>query len=107
MTGFIAGYPYCGNIDERIRFKRRDNPRVKCRKGTIQIVDQQIGIITMEAPSGWHLVGWTPMEIFNPNRLPPGLITAGNYVKYEPISLKEAEEWTEEHQKEWDHEWNM
>lgn len=107
MIGFIAGYPYCGNIDERLRFKRRDNPRVKCKKGTIQIVDKQIGIITMEAPSGWHLIGWTPMEIFNPNHLPPGLLGAGNYVKYVPISLQEAEAWSEGHQKEWDREWNM
>ncbi|MHA6251927.1 5-oxoprolinase subunit PxpB [Oceanobacillus sp. CAU 1775] len=106
MIGFIAGFPYAGNIDERLRLKRRKDPRAKVKKGTVMIVDKQIGIITMESPTGWHQVGWTPMEMFNPYREHPSLLQAGNYVKYVPISIEEAESWTEERQKEWDKEWN-
>lgn len=107
MIGFIAGYPYCGNIDEKLRFKRRANPRMSVKKGTVQIADKQVGICTMDAPSGWHLAGWTPMEVFNPHHLPPGLLNAGDYVKLEPVSTEFVQSWDEEKEKEWNREWNM
>lgn len=106
MIGFIAGYAYCGDIDPRLSFPRRANPRQKVRKGTIQIVNQQTGIFTMTAPSGWHLVGWTPMEMFNPYANPPSLLAAGNYLRYVPIQPEEAESWNERRQREWDEQWN-
>lgn len=106
MIGFIAGYPYCGDIDERLALPRRSNPRIKVKKGTIQIVNQQTGIFTITAPSGWHLVGWTPMEMFNPNVDPPSMFRGGDYVQYIPIDAGEAENWNEQRQREWDQKWN-
>jgi inhibitor of KinA len=106
MIGFIAGYPYCGDIDQRLALPRRSNPRLKVEKGTIQIVNNLTGIFTMTAPSGWHMVGWTPTEMFNPYREPPSMLRAGDYVQYVPISAKEAERWNEKRQREWDQEWN-
>lgn len=106
MIGFVAGYPYAGNIDERLILKRRKNPRAAVKKGTVQIVDKQIGIMTIEAPTGWHQIGWTPMEMFNAYNSNPSLLGPGNYVKYVPISLEEAEAWDAARQKEWDREWN-
>ncbi|MFJ7726878.1 5-oxoprolinase subunit PxpB [Neobacillus sp. NPDC097160] len=106
MLGFIAGYPYCGDIDKRLSLPRRSNPRIKVPKGTIQIVNNLCGIFTMTAPSGWHLMGWTPMDIFNPNIDPPCLLQAGDYVKYVPIKASEAENWDEKRQRKWDQEWN-
>lgn len=106
MIGFVAGYPYGGHIDERLITKRRANPRLKVKKGTIQVVDKQIGQMTMDTPTGWHLVGWSPMEIFNPYKKPPGLIQAGDNMKFEPITAEEAESWNKERQREWDQKWN-
>ncbi|MFJ8257180.1 5-oxoprolinase subunit PxpB [Peribacillus asahii] len=106
MIGFIAGYPYSGDIDNRLSLPRRSNPRIKVRKGTIQIVNNLTGIFTMDAPSGWHLVGWTPMEMFNPNAEPPSMLQAGDYIQYVSISKEEAESWGQERQREWDLKWN-
>lgn len=105
MIGFIAGYPYCGNIDEDLRLDRRENPRLKVRRGTVQIADKQIGIVTTESPSGWHQVGWTPTAVFDPNHHPPGLLEAGSYVRFIPISPEKAENWTASNQKAWDEQW--
>ncbi|WP_185907927.1 5-oxoprolinase subunit PxpB [Psychrobacillus soli] len=107
MIGFIAGYPYCGDIDPRLSLPRRANPRGKVEKGTIQIVNNLTGIFTMTAPSGWHIVGWTPMEIFNPKSDPPSLLQAGDYIQYIPISEEEAQRWNQDSQREWDQKWNM
>lgn len=106
MIGFIAGYPYGGDIDQRLSMPRRSNPRVRVKKGTVQIANNLTGICTMDSPSGWHLVGWTPMEIFNPFEEPPCILQGGNYIKYIPIDKNEAELWNEKKQREWDQEWN-
>jgi len=106
MIGFIAGYPYCGDIDPMLSLPRRTNPRLKVEKGTIQIVNNLTGIFTMTAPSGWHLMGWTPMNMFNPYNDPPSLLQAGDHVKYVPISASEAEQWDAKRQRKWDQEWN-
>ncbi|RYL92768.1 5-oxoprolinase subunit PxpB [Sporolactobacillus sp. THM7-4] len=107
MIGFIAGIPYMGNLDRRLIVPRRSSPRVRVPKGSLAIANQMINIYTIESPGGWHLIGWTPMNVFNAKRDPPCLISAGTYVKYEPISVQEAETWNETRQREWDAEWPL
>ena len=34
MTGFIAGMPFLGDLDEQLRAKRLETPRVKVPKGS-------------------------------------------------------------------------
>jgi inhibitor of KinA len=106
MVGFIAGYPYCGDIDDRLVLRRRSNPRLKVEKGSIAIANKQTGIYTIASPGGWHLLGWTPMETFNPYHEPPSMLLAGDYVQFIPISAEKAEQWNEQRQREWDKEWN-
>nr|WP_255807612.1 5-oxoprolinase subunit PxpB [Cohnella mopanensis] len=106
MVGFVDGTPYCGDIDERLALPRRSNPRVKVRKGSVAIATSQTTIYTVDSPGGWHLLGWTPMEMFNPYREKPCVLVAGDYVQYVPISADESESWDEQRQREWDREWN-
>lgn len=106
MVGFIAGFPYCGDVDERLAVPRRANPRLRLPKGTIALANKQTGIYTIASPGGWHMLGWTPMETFNPYRNPPSLLLAGDYIKFEPITAAEAEGWDERKQREWDQTWN-
>lgn len=107
LIGFIAGYPYCGDLDARLCLPRRSTPRLKVNKGTVQIANQLTGIFTLTAPSGWHLLGWTPMDMFNPYHEPPTLLSGGNYIQYVSISAKEAEKWDDIRQREWDQQWNL
>jgi len=106
MIGQFAGFPYCGDIDERLSVGRRSSPKLKVEKGTVLIVNNQTGVYPMTAPSGWHMVGWTPMEMFNPYREPPSLLRAGDCIQYIPIRADQAERWDEKRQREWDEEWN-
>ncbi|KAB7667797.1 5-oxoprolinase subunit PxpB [Bacillus sp. B1-b2] len=107
MIGFIAGLPYMGDLDERISIPRKANPRIKVPKGTVAIANRMTDIYTMESPGGWHLVGWTPMEIFDVTNHPPNVLLAGDFVKYEPITAEHAKSWNAQVQKEWDSLWNI
>ena len=40
MTGFIAGMPFLGDLDENMRVPRLETPRVKVPKGSVALTEQ-------------------------------------------------------------------
>ena len=90
MTGFIAGMPFLGDTNEKIRLKRLDTPRIKVPKGSIGITEQFCNIYTYESPGGWNIIGNTPAKIFNKfDEKKPILINPGDIVQFYEISKKE------------------
>jgi inhibitor of KinA len=105
MLGFIASFPYCGDLDSRISVPRRTNPRVKVEKGSIAIANRQTSIYPVSSPGGWHIIGRTPLITFDPYSNPPSRFRAGDYIKFEAITAAEAEGWNELTRKEWTELW--
>ena len=90
MTGFIAGMPFLGDINEKLRAKRLETPRVKVPKGSVGLTEQFCNIYTYESPGGWNIIGNTPVEIFNKdNQEDPALINPGDKVKFKQITKEE------------------
>ena len=106
MLGVIGSFPYCGDLDSSIALKRRTSPRIRVEKGSVAIANLQTIVIPVASPSGWHIIGWTPMETFNPELDPPSIFLPGDHIKFEPISAVEAENWNETKQREWNERWN-
>jgi KipI family sensor histidine kinase inhibitor len=92
MMGFLPGFAYLGGLDPAIVTSRRETPRLKTPPGTISIGGIQALVATVEAPSGWHLLGRTPLRNFMPTRDPVFLLEAGDRVTFEPIP---ASRWAE------------
>ncbi len=90
MTGFIAGMPFLGDLDENIRANRLETPRVKVPKGSIGLTEQFTNIYTFESPGGWNIIGNTPLNIFNNlNENEPNLINPGDTVIFKEITSSE------------------
>ena len=90
MTGFIAGMPFLGDINEKIRCDRLETPRVKVPKGAVGITEQFANIYTFESPGGWNIIGNTPKKIFLKSNLDnPSLIKPGDKVSFCQITKKE------------------
>ena len=90
MTGFIAGMPFLGDLNEKIRLKRLETPRIKVPKGSIGLTEQFCNIYTYESPGGWNIIGNTPLKIFNKdNQDYPALINPGDKVKFKIINKEE------------------
>ena len=90
MTGFIAGMPFLGDVNEKLRAKRLETPRVKVPKGSVGLTEQFCNIYTYESPGGWNIIGNTPLEIFNKNNQDdPALINPGDKVKFKQITKEE------------------
>ena len=96
MTGFIAGMPFLGDLNENIRCDRLETPRVKVPKGSVAITEQFTNIYTFESPGGWNIIGNTPKKVFDKsNLLDPTLIKPGNKVIFYQISKEEYLDWNE------------
>ena len=96
MTGFIAGMPFLGDINYKIRCDRLETPRLKVPKGSVGITEQFTNIYTFESPGGWNIIGITPKKIFNKlNFQNPALIKPGDKVTFYEISHKEYLNWNE------------
>ena len=87
MTGFIAGMPFLGDLNQNMRAQRLETPRVKVPKGSIGITEQFANIYTFESPGGWNIIGNTPIEVFdNSKEDKPNLINPGDTVIFKEIS---------------------
>ena len=96
MTGFIAGMPFLGDLDEQMRAQRLETPRVKVPKGSVGMTEQFTNIYTFESPGGWNIIGNTPLEVFDSSKeTEPNLINPGDTVKFKQISLEEYKNYNE------------
>ena len=96
MTGFIAGMPFLGDLDEQMRAQRLETPRVKVPKGSVGMTEQFANIYTFESPGGWNIIGNTPIEVFESSKeKEPNLINPGDIVKFKQISLEEYKNYNE------------
>ncbi|MEM3696181.1 MAG: 5-oxoprolinase subunit PxpB [Candidatus Bathyarchaeia archaeon] len=89
MIGFVAGFPYLGEVPDKIATPRLETPRLKVPAGSVGIAEKQTGIYPCEAPGGWRIIGRTPLKLFNPLQQPPTLLKPGDIVKFKPISESE------------------
>ena len=85
MLGFLPGFPYMGDLPPRLALPRRADPRVRVLAGSIAIATTLTAIYPYESPGGWHLIGATPIRLFDPERAQPALFAPGDTVQCEPV----------------------
>lgn len=89
MLGFAPGAPYIGMHDSRLAIGRRDTPRTDVPAGSVAIANLQTMIYPNLSPGGWHIIGATPLTLFDPTQEPATLLAPGDTVRFVPISPTE------------------
>ncbi|WHY02893.1 5-oxoprolinase subunit PxpB [Neobacillus sp. DY30] len=89
MIGFVPGFPYLGGLNKKISTPRLEIPRAKVAAGSVGIGGDQTGIYPVEVPSGWRIIGITPIPLFDIENNNPSLLSAGNYVSFFPVDIDE------------------
>jgi KipI family sensor histidine kinase inhibitor len=82
MVGFVPGFSYLSGLNPKIATPRRATPRVSVPAGSIAIGGAQTAVGSLEAPSGWHQIGRTPVHAFRADRTPPSLLAPGDRVRF-------------------------
>jgi inhibitor of KinA len=88
MQGFIPGFAYMGELDERLNLPRKLKP-YSVRAGAVGIAGRQTGIYPTNSPGGWHILGYTPLQLFNATKSPPCLLIPGTLVQFKAIDYDE------------------
>jgi inhibitor of KinA len=95
MIGFVPGFPYLGGLDARLATPRRGEPRTRVPAGSVGIGGAQTGVYPIASPGGWHLIGRTPLVLFDPRRDPPALLRVGDRVRFRAVSRREHDSFRE------------
>jgi KipI family sensor histidine kinase inhibitor len=82
VLGFLPGFAYLGDLDDALVLPRRATPRVRVPRGSVAIAGRQTAVYPFQTPGGWHLLGTTPISVFDPQRDPPALILPGDTVRF-------------------------
>ena len=91
LLGFSPGFPYLGDLDERLHTPRLPSPRPRIEPGCVGIGGAHTGIYTISSPGGWNIIGRTREQLFDPTQ--PGedmfRLKAGDRVKFTPVKPSE------------------
>lgn len=93
MIGFAPGFPYLTGLPTLLQAPRRANPRIRVEPGSVAIAEHMCGIYPRALPGGWHVIGRSPVTLFDMNRASPCLLSAGDVVSFYPITRAQFEDW--------------
>ncbi len=82
MIGFTPGFAYLSGLDPVLNISRRATPRPHAPAGSLSIAAGQAAIQCLASPTGWHVIGRTPVRNFDPHRNPAFLFEPGDIVSF-------------------------
>ncbi len=89
MLGFQPGLPNLGGLPPRLHISRRTVPRAPVPGGSVMIGGVQGAIMPMPTPSGFYLLGRTPIRLFDQRRKEPALFRPGDSIRFREIGEDE------------------
>ncbi len=85
MLGFLPGFAYMGDVDARLQLPRRQTPRARVPAGSVGIAADMTAVYPFESPGGWHLLGSTPVPLWEMRRSEEPLLKPGDRVRFAPV----------------------
>lgn len=82
LLGFVPGFAYLGELDPALVVPRHGSPRKRIPAGSVAIAGSQTAVYPLDTPGGWHLIGRTPVSVFDPARDPAALFRPGDLVRF-------------------------
>lgn len=87
--GFLPGFMYLNGLPNRLYTARKSVPDRVVPAGSVAIGASQTGIYPSASPGGWHLIGQTPVPLFDPGHVPPVFASAGERIEFIPITIQQ------------------
>ena len=85
VLGFMPGLAYIAGLEPSLYLPRRSQPRVRLPRSTVAIAMDMTTIYPFESPGGWHLIGRTPLWMFDKRREQPVFLAPGDSLTFERI----------------------
>jgi len=98
--GFAPGFAYMGGLSGVLaapeRLPRRAEPRRVVPAGSLAMAAGFAGLYSCATPGGWHLIGRTPLTLFDANAAHPFILHPGRAVQLRPMTELELQRYTEQ-----------
>lgn len=88
VLGFMPGLAYIAGLDPGLYLPRRSQPRVRVPRSSVAIAMDMTTIYPFESPGGWHLIGRTPLWMFDQRRAEPVFLAPGDSLTFRRIDRK-------------------
>ena len=89
--GFLPGFMYLGNTDNRLYCERKPRPSLNIKKGSIGLALNQTCIYPQDSPGGWHIIGSSPINFFDLKYKSPCFAKPADKIKFIEISKSRYE----------------
>ncbi len=89
MLGFQPGLPNLGGLPPELQVSRRASPRKPVPGGSVMIGGVQGAIMPLPTPSGFYMLGRTPVRLFDRRRQNPALLRAGDTIRFRQACAEE------------------
>ena len=89
--GFLPGFMYLGNTENRLHCERKLRPSLNVKKGSIGLALNQTCIYPQDSPGGWHIIGSSPLKFFDLKNELPCFASPGDKIKFIEISKSKYE----------------
>src|SRR5438477_1052259 len=88
VLGFMPGLAYIAGLEPSLYLPRRAQPRLRVPRSTVAIAMDMTTIYPFESPGGWHLIGRTPLWMFDQRREQPVFLAPGDRLSFQRIDRK-------------------
>jgi KipI family sensor histidine kinase inhibitor len=85
VLGFMPGLAYIAGLNPSLVLPRRADPRVRVPRSSVGIAMNMTTIYPFESPGGWHLIGRTPLWMFDQRREQPVFLAPGDRLTFQRI----------------------
>ena len=88
VLGFMPGLAYIAGLEQSLYLPRRSQPRVRVPRSSVGIAMDMTTIYPFESPGGWHLVGRTPLWMFDQRHEQPVFLAPGDFLAFQRIDRR-------------------
>lgn len=82
LLGFLPGFAYLGDLPEALAWPRRATPRREVPERSVAVAGRMAAVYPWASPGGWHLIGRTPVRLFEADAPEPALLRAGDTLSW-------------------------
>ena len=82
FLGFSPGFAYLIGLPRELELPRQASPRSRVPAGSVAIAGSFSAIYPSATPGGWHLLGRTRLQLFDPAARPPALLAPGEAIRF-------------------------
>ena len=88
VLGFMPGLAYIAGLEQSLYLPRRPQPRVRVPRSSVAIAMDMTTIYPFESPGGWHLIGRTPLWMFDKRREQPVFLAPGDSLVFQRVDRR-------------------